>query len=155
LDEHLTQIISAQPGYRVVIIDHYQQNPSWSIIPVTAWGLVRDDEHDLEDRPGHWEGVVALWPHEDASFPVLTWERDGDRHSQLWLMLGPNDEDPSAADITNEWRKRHEAWPKNIKREKVAALVHERDVRDNYKRLLAEVEARIRKLESETGQDTA
>jgi hypothetical protein len=114
LDQHLTQIIPAQPSYRLVIIDHYRREPSWSVIPVTAWGLLRDDEHDLEDRPGHWEGVVALWPHEDATFPALTWERDA-HDSMVWIMLGPNDPDPPEAEITEEWQRRREDWQQRLR----------------------------------------
>jgi hypothetical protein len=118
LDERLTQIIPAQPGYRLVIIDHYQDEPSWSMKPVTAWGLVRDDEHDLENRPGHWEGVVALWPHEDPTFPALTWERGDVHDSRVWIMLGPNDPDPPEAAITEEWQRRRKDWQQRLRRER-------------------------------------
>jgi hypothetical protein len=114
LDERLTQIIAAQPGYRLVIIDHYRDTPSWSITPVTAWGLVRDDEHNLEDEPGHWEGVVALWPYEDVTFAALTWENGSETSSKVWVMLGPNDPDPSIEEITEEWRRRREAWQQEL-----------------------------------------
>jgi hypothetical protein len=83
-------------------------------------GQVRDDEHDIENRPGHWEGVVALWPHEDPTFPALTWEREDSPNAKFWIMLGPNDPDPSEAEITEERHRRHEDWQQGLQRKREA-----------------------------------
>jgi hypothetical protein len=142
--------MSAAEGYRLILIDRHQRTASWTVKPVVAWGLFADDEHDLDGKPGHWERVTALWQHEDPSFPNLSWERDDEAYSPVWLVLGPDQPVPADSAISAEWRKRHEAWQKDLQlrqKDKAAVLAHAREVRDSCAKMLANAEEQLRTAE--------
>ena len=70
-------------------------------------------------RGGLWRPLGrrrCLWPHDDPTFPALTWEREDGRDTKVWVMLGPNDSDPPEADIVEEWQRRHEDWQQDLRR---------------------------------------
>jgi hypothetical protein len=157
LSERLVQIIPAEQGYRMVLIARTKPRASWSVKPVVAWGLFADDEHDLEGRPGHWERVTALWQEDDRSFPNLTWERDDESYSPVWLLLGPGDQPPGNEEIAEEGRKRYEAWRKESRLreqqwgEPAAVLSRAREDRDRCAKMLADAEERLRRAERDAG----
>ena len=119
MSEKLVQLIPAQPGHRVILVDCCLKDParadgaSWRILPVVAWGLLEDREEG-----GLFQRVVALYPDPDGSLDELSWNRSFDDPRQfpqyaergVWLMLGPGDADPTAEECAAEWTERHERW---------------------------------------------